>query len=179
MPDKPGDKTELATLGGGCFWCIEAVFEGQPGVSSVVSGYAGGTTVDPDYEEVSTGKTGHAEVVQIAYDPDRISYGQILDLFFRAHDPSSLNRQGADTGTQYRSIILTHNEQQAEMARKAVGELEESGRYGSKVVTEIVPLAAFTPAEDYHQDYFAKNPNEMYCRIVIEPKLKKLGVPLP
>lgn len=165
---------ETATIGGGCFWCIEAVFKRQDGVESVTSGYAGGTTENPSYEQVCTGTTGHAEVVQIEYDPDVMSYRQLLELFFRAHDPTTLNRQGADVGTQYRSVILYQNEEQrtvAEDVRDAVAE-----QLDQPVVTEIVPLGAFYEAEGYHQDYYDNNPSAGYCRVVIAPKLRKLGV---
>jgi peptide-methionine (S)-S-oxide reductase len=169
-----GRKTEVATLGGGCFWCLEAVYERIEGVNSVTSGYAGGTAVDPSYEEVCSGRTGHAEVVQIEYDPVRISYEKILDLFWKAHDPTTLNRQGADAGTQYRSIILYHDQTQ----KKAAEESKRKARsmFEDPIVTEIKPLERFYPAEKYHQDYFDRNPNAGYCRIVIQPKLEKLNL---
>jgi peptide-methionine (S)-S-oxide reductase len=164
--------TELATLGGGCFWCVEAVFERVPGIRTVVSGYAGGHTPNPTYQAVCEGTTGHAEVVQIQFDPAVISYSEILDLFWQAHDPTTPNRQGADVGTQYRSIILYHNPTQKELAeaskKRAIATL------GKPVVTEIVALEKFHAAEEYHQDYFSKNPNAPYCVAVIKPKLKKL-----
>jgi len=166
----------VAYLGGGCFWCIEAVFERIEGIHSAVSGYAGGDTVDPTYSAVSSGNTGHAEVVRIEYDPDVITLDRILDLFWRAHDPTTLNRQGADVGTQYRSVILYTDETQAEIARKSKEKLEASGNYTDSVVTEIVPLDKFYTAEEYHQDYFENNPTAGYCRVVIAPKLKKLGL---
>jgi peptide-methionine (S)-S-oxide reductase len=168
------DKTELATLGGGCFWCTEAVYEKIDGVVSVTSGYAGGNKKDPSYEDVLTGKTGHAEVIQIEYDPDKIGYGEILELFWKAHDPTTLNRQGADVGTQYRSIILYHNDLQKDAAEKSIK--KASSLFDRPIVTEIKPLDKFYPAENYHQDYYEKNPNAGYCRIVISPKLKKLGL---
>jgi peptide-methionine (S)-S-oxide reductase len=177
MPGTSKIKTETATIGGGCFWCVEAVFEGLDGILSVVSGYAGGSTVNPTYEEVCTGATGHAETVQITYDPAKVSYRQILELFFKAHDPTTRDRQGADAGTQYRSIILTHDAGQEKTARDVIGESSRSGRYSDPVVTEVVPLTVFYPAEEYHQDYFAKNPNAAYCQIVIKPKLDKLRIP--
>jgi peptide-methionine (S)-S-oxide reductase len=169
-----GRKTEVATLGGGCFWCLEAVYERIEGVNSVTSGYAGGTAVDPSYEEVCSGRTGHAEVVQIEYDPVRISYEKILDLFWKAHDPTTLNRQGADAGTQYRSIILYHDQTQ----KKAAEESKRKARsmFEDPIVTEIKPLERFYHAEKYHQDYFDRNPNAGYCRIVIQPKLEKLNL---
>jgi len=163
---------ETATLGGGCFWCLEAVFERMDGVLDVTSGYAGGTTAHPTYEEVCSGRTGHAEVVQIRFDPGTLSYVELLKVFWKCHDPTTLNRQGADRGTQYRSIILYHSEQQrlaAETSRR-----EAAAGFSDPIVTEIVPLKEFTPAEDYHQDYFRKNPAAPYCMFVISPKLKKL-----
>ncbi len=171
-PEKtPPAKTETATLGGGCFWCLEAMYQTVDGVVSVTSGYAGGTKVDPTYKEVCTGRTGHAEVVQIEYDPSRITYGQLLDLFWQAHDPTTMNRQGADEGTQYRSIILYQNEQQKEAATKS--KAAAAADFSSPIVTEIVPLKHFYRAEEYHQDYFRKNPNAPYCAMVIRPKLDK------
>ena len=165
-------KTETATLGGGCFWCVEAVYERLPGIISVVSGYAGGQTENPTYEEIGTGWTGHAEVVQIAYDPSKISYEKIIDLFWDAHDPTTLNRQGADTGPQYRSIILTENDDQMRIANESKTRAQTKSK--SPIVTEIVPLAKFYPAEDYHQDFYRENPMHPYNLAVIRPKLKKL-----
>ena len=165
-------KTETATLGGGCFWCVEAVYERLPGIISVVSGYAGGQTENPTYEEIGTGKTGHAEVVQIAYDPAKISYEKIIDLFWEAHDPTTLNRQGADTGPQYRSIILTENDDQMRIANESKTLAQTKSK--SPIVTEIVPLTKFCPAEDYHQDFYRENPMHPYNQAVIRPKLKKL-----
>jgi peptide-methionine (S)-S-oxide reductase len=165
---------ETATLGGGCFWCIEAILERIEGVREVVSGYAGGTTENPTYTEVCSGSTGHAEVVQVRFDPSVVSYDEILDIFFRAHDPTTLNRQGADVGSQYRSIILYHSEEQKRKAEEAV---KRAGQiYSEPVVTEIEPLTEFYRAEDYHQDYYAANPSAPYCRMVIDPKLTKLGL---
>ena len=161
-----------ATLAGGCFWCLEAVFFELKGVHGVKSGYAGGRRPNPTYEQVCTGVTGHVEVVQVTYDPGEISYGDLLDVFFTIHDPTTLNRQGADEGTQYRSVIFYHNEEQrkeAEAARIAARRIWED-----PIVTEISPLSRFWPAEDYHQDYFRNNPNQGYCSFVIKPKLKKL-----
>ena len=166
------NKTELATLGGGCFWCVEAVYERLPGVVSVTSGYAGGHTVSPTYHEVCNGDTGHAEVTQIKFDPAKISYAQLLDVFWQAHDPTTLNRQGADAGTQYRSIILYHDEQQKLVAEKS--KLEAQKKFPGPIVTEIVPLKKFYPAEDYHQGYFDAHGHEPYCQRVIAPKLEKL-----
>lgn len=165
-------QTETATLGGGCFWCVEAVYERLPGIISVVSGYAGGQTENPTYEEIGTGKTGHAEVVQIKYDPAKISYEKIIDLFWEAHDPTTLNRQGADTGPQYRSIILTENDDQMRIANESKTRAQTKSK--SPIVTEIVPLTKFYPAEDYHQDFYRENPMHPYNQAVIRPKLKKL-----
>lgn len=170
--DKKTNGTELATFGGGCFWCIEAIFERLDGVKSVTSGYAGGKKENPTYEEVCSGGTGHAEVAQIEFDPRKVSYEQLLDLFWQAHDPTSMNRQGADTGTQYRSIILYHSEAQklaAEKSKKAA-----AANFQSPIVTEIVPLTKFYKAEDYHQDYYRLNSRAPYCQAVIKPKLDKL-----
>lgn len=165
---------EKATFGGGCFWCIEAVYQSLPGVISVNSGYAGGTKVNPTYEEICTGKTGHAEVVEIIFDPAKISYEKLLDVFWKAHDPTTLNRQGADVGTQYRSIIFYHNQNQKFSAEKS--KLEAQRQFTDKIVTEIKPLVHFYVAEEYHQDYFEKNPDAAYCRFVIKPKLDKLKI---
>ncbi len=165
-------KTELATFGGGCFWCMEALFERFNGVKAVTSGYAGGKTPNPNYKQVCTGETGHAEVVQVEYEPNTISYDQLLEIFWDVHNPTTLNRQGADEGTQYRSVILYHNEAQ----KKAAEQSRKTATAHSQVpiVTEIVPLTKFYPAEDYHQDYFRKNPNVPYCTYIISPKLQKL-----
>jgi peptide-methionine (S)-S-oxide reductase len=165
-------KTEKATLGGGCFWCVEAVYERLPGILSVTSGYAGGQTENPTYEQIGTGKTGHAEVVQIEYDPEKISYQKIIDLFWDAHDPTTLNRQGADVGTQYRSIILTANDDEARIAKESRDRAQ--GEFKSPIVTEIVPLEKFYPAEDYHQNFYRENPMHPYNMAVIRPKLQKL-----
>ncbi len=164
-------KTEKATLGGGCFWCVEAAYETLPGVVAVTSGYAGGETPDPTYEQICTGKTGHAEVVQIEYDPAKISFERIIDLFWEAHDPTTLNRQGADTGTQYRSIILTSDEAQKKIAEESKSRAQ--AKFKSPIVTEIVPLEKFYPAEDYHQDFYRENPMHPYNLAVTRPKLKK------
>jgi peptide-methionine (S)-S-oxide reductase len=165
-------KTETATIGGGCFWCVEAAYEGLDGVTSVVSGYAGGSKQNPTYEQVCGGNTGHAEVVQIVYDPSVISFADVLERFWRVHDPTTPNRQGADVGTQYRSIILYESEAQRVAAERSVAEAQKE--FASKIVTEIAPLKTFYPAEEYHQDYYAKNPNAGYCTFVIRPKLEKL-----
>lgn len=163
---------ETATFGGGCFWCAEAVFQRIPGVKSVVSGFAGGTTPNPSYEEVCTGTTGHAEVIQLKFDPRVISYGKLLEIFWEAHDPTTLNRQGNDTGTQYRSIILYSNDKQREEAEKS--KAAAAGHYSSPIVTQIVPLQHFYPAEQYHQDYYNQHQHQGYCEFVIRPKLRKL-----
>ena len=170
MPN-PNSTTETATLGGGCFWCTEAMFQMLPGVKSVTSGYAGGTTENPTYKEVCTGRTGHAEVIQIEFDPKLVSYEKILETFWEAHDPTTLNRQGADAGTQYRSIILYNSDAQKIAAEKSKAEAQK--HFSKPIVTEIVPLKHFYKAEDYHQDYFRTNPNQPYCRLVIEPKVEK------
>ena len=164
--------TQTAILGGGCFWCVEAVYERMPGIISVTSGYAGGEKENPTYEDICTGKTGHAEVVQIEYDPAKISYDKIIDLFWDAHDPTTLNRQGADVGTQYRSIILTANNEEARLARESKDRAQ--AKFKSPIVTEIVPLEKFYPAEDYHQDFYRENPMHPYNMAVIRPKLQKL-----
>lgn len=168
-------KYEQATLGGGCFWCVEAVFESLDGIIDVVSGYADGKTENPNYEEVSSGITGHAEVTRIVYDPAVITFKDILKLFFKAHDPTTLNRQGADVGTQYRSIVLYHNESQKNDTLKYIKKLEAEKQYDSPIVTQVTEMGIFYPAEEYHQDYFQRNPDQAYCAYVIAPKLKKLG----
>jgi len=168
----PSMKTQTATLGGGCFWCVEAVYERLPGILSVTSGYAGGKTDNPTYDEVCSGRTGHAEVVQIEFDPEKISYDKIVDLFWDAHDPTTLNRQGADVGTQYRSIILTADDTQAAAARASLERAQ--AKFKSPIVTEIVPLTKFYAAEDHHQDFYRENPMHPYNLAVIRPKLQKL-----
>lgn len=165
--------TEQATLGGGCFWCLDAVFRDLRGVERVVSGYSGGRRPNPTYEQVCSGATGHAEVVQITYDPDEISYRDLLNVFFTIHDPTTPNRQGADVGTQYRSVIFYHNEEQKRIAEEVIRETEAKQIWNAPIVTEIVPFEAFYPAEPYHQDYYRKNPEQAYCRVVIEPKVAK------
>lgn len=164
---------EKATLGGGCFWCIESVYKRLEGVESAVSGYAGGDTEDPSYREVCNGSTGHAEVVQVTFDPEVITYEEILELFFVIHDPTQRNRQGPDVGTQYRSIILFHNEEQRDSSEAIVDELEQSGQYDDPIVTEVQPLETFYRAEEKHQDYYEKHPNQAYCQSMIPPKIKK------
>jgi len=165
-------KTQTAILGGGCFWCVEAVYERMPGIISVTSGYAGGRTPEPTYEQVCTGETGHAEVVRIEFDSEKVSYGKIIDLFWDAHDPTTLNRQGADEGTQYRSIILTSDQEQARLARESKERAQ--AKYKSPIVTEIAPLEKFYPAEDHHQNFYRDNPMHPYNKAVIRPKLEKL-----
>jgi peptide-methionine (S)-S-oxide reductase len=162
---------EVATMGGGCFWCTEAIFQMLPGVKSVTSGYAGGTKVNPTYKEVCTGSTGHAEVIQIKYDPKLVSYEKLLETFWDAHDPTTMNAQGPDHGTQYRSIILYSSDAQKAEAVKSKAAAQK--RFHQPIVTEIVPLEHFYPAEDYHQDYYRDNPNQPYCRAVIHPKVEK------
>ena len=166
--------TETATLGGGCFWCIEAVFERIQGVAEAVSGYAGGHTVDPTYEEVCSGTTGHAEVVQIRFDPKVTSYREILEIFFAMHDPTTPDRQGADVGTQYRSIILAHSPAQQAAAEALIRELAADRVFDDPIVTQVVPFEVFYPAEVSHQEYYDRNPGAGYCRVVISPKLAKL-----
>ncbi|SIO56172.1 peptide-methionine (S)-S-oxide reductase [Singulisphaera sp. GP187] len=172
--DESKVKLEKATFGGGCFWCLEAVYERIPGVKTVVSGYAGGTVPRPTYEMVSSGLTGHAEVVQLAYDPEVVSYEKLLKVFWACHNPTTLNQQGPDFGTQYRSIILYHNEDQKKAALKSYKELTAAGAFADPIVTELEPLKAFYPAERYHQDYFRKNSRAAYCQAEIVPKLRKL-----
>ena len=170
--EKSGGKTEMATFGGGCFWCLEAVFETFKGVSSVVSGYAGGKQPNPTYEQVCSGRTAHAEVVQVAYDPAQITYAELLDIFWLSHDPTTLNRQGPDSGTQYRSIILYHDEAQKQAAENS--KQAAAKQFSEPIVTEIVKLEKFYTAEEGHQDYYRRNPNKPYCVINITPKLQKL-----
>ncbi len=164
---------EQATLGGGCFWCLEAVYLGLRGVSAVKSGYAGGILPNPTYEQVCGKKTGHAEVVQVTFDPAEISYDDLLRVFFTIHDPTTPNRQGADVGPQYRSIILTHSDAQEATARKVMAEITEQKLYGAPLVTEVEPLEKFWPAEPEHDDYFNRNPFSGYCRAVVAPKVQK------
>jgi peptide-methionine (S)-S-oxide reductase len=166
--------TAVATFANGCFWCTEAVLEQLPGVLDVVSGYMGGDVDDPTYEQVCGGETGHAECVQVTFDASKVTFAQLLDWFFRSHDPTTLNRQGADVGTQYRSAVFFHSDEQKAQTQAAIKQFQPS--FGSPIVTEVAPAARFWPAEAYHQDYFRRNPNQGYCRIVIAPKLKKLGL---
>jgi peptide-methionine (S)-S-oxide reductase len=171
-PFKNGDH-EVATLAGGCFWCLDAVYRDLRGVEKVESGYAGGTTVNPSYEQVCAGRTGHAEVVQVSFDPATITYRDLLDVFFSIHDPTTLNRQGGDVGTQYRSAIFYHSPEQRETAEQTIRELEAEGLWDGPVVTEVTALTNFYPAESYHQDYFSRNPYQPYCAAVIAPKVAK------
>jgi peptide-methionine (S)-S-oxide reductase len=164
---------EVATFGAGCFWCTEAVYDRLNGVEKVISGYSGGSVKNPSYKEVCTGTTGHAEVAQIYFDPGKISYKELLDVFWQIHDPTTLNRQGNDLGTQYRSVIFYHDEQQKMIAEESKRDIERAGTFDDRVVTEISPFTNFYKAEDYHQDYFQFNSNQPYCRVVIAPKIKK------
>ena len=166
-------RNETATLGGGCFWCLEAVFDDLVGVLDVVSGYSGGTVPDPTYEQVCAGRTGHAEVVSVTFDPDVLSYRDLLGVFFVIHDPTTRNRQGNDTGPQYRSVVFTHSEAQAETAQAVIRELNLAHVFENRIVTEVTPFTRFFPAEDYHLNYFAKNPTQGYCRMVVAPKVAK------
>jgi peptide-methionine (S)-S-oxide reductase len=170
----PTDQLEQATFGTGCFWCTEAVFEQLRGVKSVESGYTGGNLKDPTYEQICSGLTGHAEVVQITYDPKTISYAELLEVFWKSHDPTTLNRQGNDVGTQYRSAVFYHNEAQRQAAEHYKQKLDESGAFSGAIVTEITPLAEYYPAEKYHQDYYRSNPTQGYCSFVIRPKVEKV-----
>ena len=174
MSPEHSRKMEVATLGGGCFWCTEAAFEEIRGVINVESGYAGGTTALPSYEQVCTGTTGHAEVVQVTFDPNVISFKEILEIFFTAHDPTTQNRQGADVGTQYRSAIFYHNEKQKKVAEQVIEEFNSSKVWDAHIVTKVEPFKKFYRAEEYHRRYFERHPEAGYCRIVIAPKIAKL-----
>ena len=173
MTDKSDTRTETATLGGGCFWCLEAVYEEMAGVQKVVSGYAGGGNRVPTYEEVCSGTTGHAEVIQVKFDPAVTTYRDLLSVFFAIHDPTTLNRQGADVGPQYRSVIFTHGDEQHRVATEVIAELEKSSAWANPIVTEVTPVPRFHKAEDYHQDFFRRNPTQGYCRMVVSPKVEK------
>jgi len=164
---------ETATLAGGCFWCLEAIYEQLRGVEKVEPGYAGGTIANPTYEQVCTGSTGHAEVVQIVFDPRVITFRQLLDVFFTIHDPTTLNRQGEDVGTQYRSAIFCHDEEQRATAERTIQELDAAGVWDDPIVTEVTPFSEFYPAEDYHHEYYRHNSGQPYCRMVIAPKVAK------
>ena len=167
-------RIEVTTLGGGCFWCTEAVFSQLKGVEKIEPGYSGGNLENPSYEQVSTGKTGHAEVTQLTFDPTVISFKEILQIFFSTHDPTSLNRQGADIGTQYRSVIFHHNDEQKAIAEQVIKEFSEEGAFDAPIVTQVEPLKAFYKAEDYHREYYKRQPEQPYCRVVIAPKIAKL-----
>jgi peptide-methionine (S)-S-oxide reductase len=164
---------QQATLGGGCFWCLEAVYVELRGVTKVVSGYTGGHVPNPSYQRVCSGSTGHAEVVQVTFDPAVVSYRELLEIFFTIHDPTTLNRQGADVGTQYRSAIFYHDEEQKQVAEEVIKEITAAKIWSKPIVTQVVPLDVFYPAEDYHQDYFANNPMQPYCQVVVAPKVSK------
>jgi len=174
-PKNMNNEMQLATLGSGCFWCTEAFFLKLKGVESVVSGYTGGKVKNPTYREVCTGLTGHAEVVQVKFNPSVISYEEILEVFWNTHDPTTLNKQGADEGTQYRSAVFYHNDEQKKIAEEYKIQLDKSGVYKNRIVTEITPFSVFYPAEDYHQNYYALNPNQGYCQYVIRPKVEKFN----
>jgi len=167
---------EIATFGGGCFWCTEAVMEHMAGVLDVRSGYMGGQLEEPTYEQVCKGDTGHAEVVQVTFDAEKISFAELLDVFWQAHDPTTLNKQGEDRGAQYRSVVFYHSPEQRAEAQRSKELLDESGRYAAPAVTEISPAGAFWEAEEEHQDFYRKHPGTNYCRLVIHPKLKKMGL---
>jgi peptide-methionine (S)-S-oxide reductase len=175
MINQSNEKTELAlaTFGNGCFWCTEAIFQQLKGVSKVVSGYAGGKVKNPTYKEVCTGLTGHAEVIQLTYDPKVITFTELLEVFWQTHDPTTLNRQGADVGTQYRSVVFYHTDEQRQLAEVYKKKLDESGTFDAPIVTEISPLTEYSPAEDYHQNYYNLNGNAPYCSYVIQPKIEK------
>ncbi len=162
-----------ATFGGGCFWCIEAIFSRVRGVHSATSGYAGGYLANPTYEQVKSGTSGHAEVVQVAFDPAKVSYLQLLEVFFRVHDPTTLNRQGADVGTQYRSVVFYHDEEQRRQSNEVIARLDQEKVWDDSIVTEVSALETFYRAEDYHQNFFERNPNQGYCQVVIMPKVQK------
>ncbi|MDQ3192897.1 MAG: peptide-methionine (S)-S-oxide reductase MsrA [Bacteroidota bacterium] len=176
MPNSPSVNTETATFGAGCFWCVEAVFESLKGVESVESGYSGGFVKNPSYREVCNGTTGHTEVVQVVFNPQIISFEELLEVFWKTHDPTTTNRQGADVGSQYRSAIFYHSEKQKEHANNYKDKLNKSGVFDKPIVTEISPLVNFYKAEENHQDYFSRNPNQPYCSVVINPKLEKMNL---
>lgn len=164
---------EVATLGAGCFWCVEAVFDELRGVEMVESGYSGGQLPNPSYEQVCTGRTGHAEVIQITFDPEVVSFREVLEVFFTVHDPTTLNRQGADVGTQYRSAIFYHSPEQKATAEQVIAEMNQAGIWNDQMVTEVSEFSEFFPAGEYHRDYYRRNPNQGYCQIVIAPKVAK------
>ena len=172
------DRLETATLGAGCFWCVEVIFQNLKGVHQVVSGYSGGTLDNPTYQQICTGATGHAEVIRISFDPEAISFDGLLYVFWRTHDPTTLNRQGGDAGTQYRSAIFYNSEEQKAIAEKSKQETDTSGLWPNPIVTETIPLSKFYVAEEYHQNYYRRNPNQPYCQVVIDPKLEKFKMEL-
>lgn len=172
-------ETETATFGAGCFWCVEAIYQRVTGVVAVESGYAGGNVDNPTYEQVVSGRTGHAEVARVTFDPEQISYEELLEVFWHTHDPTTLNRQGADMGTQYRSAIFYHNDEQKEIAERSMKKTDESDLWNDPIVTEITPLSKYSVAEDYHQNYFNNNPNAGYCSIVVAPKVQKFKKDFP
>jgi peptide-methionine (S)-S-oxide reductase len=167
------NRREVATLAGGCFWCLEPAYDDLRGVEDVVSGYTGGRVPDPSYEQVCSGTTGHAEVVRVTFDPDEVSFREILEVFFTLHDPTTLNRQGNDVGTQYRSAVFYHSPEQKAVAEEVIAELERRGVWDDPVVTQLEPAGEFYPAEAYHQEYFRRNPNQPYCRVIVAPKVSK------
>ena len=171
--ESKNDNYQTVTLGAGCFWCVEAIFERMEGVISATSGYSGGTVKNPTYKEVVTGRTGHAEVIQVVFDPAVLPFAKLLEVFFKTHDPTTLNRQGADVGTQYRSAIFYHNDEQKRIAEEIKALLNKENLWSDPIVTEITPFSNFFVAEDYHQEYFENNPNEGYCRMVVAPKVAK------
>jgi len=171
--NKMKNRFEVATFGGGCFWCTEAIYERVNGVQKVESGYSGGDVVNPDYKMVCSGTTGHAEVVQITFDPEKVSFLELLEIFFKTHDPTTLNRQGADVGTQYRSIVLYHNEEQKQITQQVIRQLDSGHIWSDPIVTQVEPFKVFYLAENYHQEYYENNPNQGYCRLVITPKVEK------
>jgi peptide-methionine (S)-S-oxide reductase len=164
---------QVATFGGGCFWCTEAIYERVDGVHKVESGYSGGDVINPDYKMVCSGSTGHAEVVQVTFDPEKVSFLELLEIFFKTHDPTTLNRQGADVGSQYRSVVFYHSEQQKEITQQVIQQLNSGHIWSDPIVTQVEPFKVFYPAENYHQEYYENNPNMGYCRLVITPKLEK------
>ena len=173
MQTNSSSTSEVATLGGGCFWCLEAVFNDLKGVVSVVSGYMGGRLANPTYEQVCGGDSGHAEVVQVTFDPSVVSFKEVLQVFFVIHDPTTLNRQGNDVGTQYRSVVFYHSPEQQAAAEQVIAELTRKRIYRDRIVTELAPALTFYPAEEYHQEYFARNPSQPYCQFVVAPKVAK------
>ena len=174
MTSDESGRTELATFAGGCFWCTEAVFQRLRGVQKVVPGYSGGNVEDPSYNQVTTGTTGHAEAIQITFEPEVISFAQLLEVFFQTHDPTTLNRQGYDVGTQYRSAVFYHSEEQKQDVDRVIKDVNESGSYSSPVVTEVRPFEAFYEAEDYHHNFYDQNKTYPYCQVIIDPKIEKL-----